>query len=108
MASEDERMDEDRRGRDRDPERERDAEGVTEREVARERNSDDGERPREERRFGKDRRSDSVKSLYVRGLAAGTRAEDLNSAFETYGQVRDVYIPKDYYSGGIKGFAYIQ
>ncbi|KAJ3006753.1 UNVERIFIED_CONTAM: Serine/arginine-rich splicing factor 10 [Siphonaria sp. JEL0065] len=70
------------------------------------------ERERDERREreprGRDRRSDDIRSLFVRGLAAGTRAEDLTSAFETYGAVRDVYIPKDYYSGGIKGFAYIQ
>ncbi|KAJ3009630.1 UNVERIFIED_CONTAM: Arginine/serine-rich splicing factor scl25a transcript I [Siphonaria sp. JEL0065] len=66
----------------------------------------DRERDREPR--GRDRRSDDIRSLFVRGLAAGTRAEDLTSAFETYGAVRDVYIPKDYYSGGIKGFAYIQ
>ncbi|TPX63777.1 hypothetical protein CcCBS67573_g08587 [Chytriomyces confervae] len=80
------------RDRDRDAERGRDKDG------------DDKDKVR----FGKDRRSDDVKSLFVRGLAQGTRAEDLNSAFETYGKVRDVYIPKDYYSGGIKGFAYIQ
>ncbi|KAI9330068.1 hypothetical protein BDR26DRAFT_714059 [Obelidium mucronatum] len=57
---------------------------------------------------GRDRRDDSIRSLFVRGLASGTRAEDLTSAFETYGTVKDVYIPKDYYNGGIKGFAYIQ
>ncbi|KAJ3060198.1 hypothetical protein HDU99_006021, partial [Rhizoclosmatium hyalinum] len=60
------------------------------------------ERPREPR--GRDRRDDSIRSLFVRGLASGTRAEDLTSAFETYGTVKDVYIPKDYYNGGIKGF----
>ncbi|KAJ3380155.1 hypothetical protein HDU84_006148 [Entophlyctis sp. JEL0112] len=59
---------------------------------------------------GRDRRDDGIKSLFVRGLANGTRAEDLTAAFENYGVVKDedaVYIPKDYYSGNIKGFAYI-
>ncbi|KAJ3294602.1 Serine/arginine-rich splicing factor 12 [Rhizoclosmatium sp. JEL0117] len=71
-----------------------------------ERSDRNDERPREPR--GRDRRDDSIRSLFVRGLASGTRAEDLTSAFETYGTVKDVYIPKDYYNGGIKGFAYIQ
>ncbi|KAJ3398856.1 Serine/arginine-rich splicing factor 12 [Chytriomyces hyalinus] len=71
------------RDRDRDAERGRDKDG------------DDKDKVR----FGKDRRSDDVKSLFVRGLAQGTRLKKLATA---------VYIPKDYYSGGIKGFAYIQ
>ncbi|KAJ3069893.1 hypothetical protein HDU98_007061 [Podochytrium sp. JEL0797] len=71
---------------------------------SRERSAAREERPRN----GRDRRDDSIRSLFVRGLASGTRAEDLTSAFETYGAVKDVYIPRDYYSQGIKGFAYIQ
>ncbi|TPX57238.1 hypothetical protein CcCBS67573_g09275 [Chytriomyces confervae] len=84
------------------------SEGGRDRDADRDRGRDKDGDDKDKVRFGKDRRSDDVKSLFVRGLAQGTRAEDLNSAFETYGKVRDVYIPKDYYSGGIKGFAYIQ
>ncbi|KAJ3187562.1 Suppressor of the cold-sensitive snRNP biogenesis mutant brr1-1 [Irineochytrium annulatum] len=35
-------------------------------------------------------------------------AEDLTAAFENYGTVKDVYIPKDFHSRQIKGFAYIE
>lgn len=27
------------------------------------------------------------------------RADDLRTKFERYGEVRDIYLPKDYYSG---------
>ncbi|KAI9208767.1 VTC domain-containing protein [Polychytrium aggregatum] len=36
------------------------------------------------------------------------RPDDLLQAFQTYGKVKDVYIPKDYYNGKPRGFAYIQ
>ncbi|KAJ3034566.1 hypothetical protein HDV00_004929 [Rhizophlyctis rosea] len=48
------------------------------------------------------------KSLFVRGLTSGTRAEDLLAAFKSYGNVKDVYLPRDYYTGKARGFAYIQ
>ncbi|KAJ3329181.1 hypothetical protein HDU76_008458 [Blyttiomyces sp. JEL0837] len=35
-------------------------------------------------------------------------SEDLLKAFEDYGKVKDVYIPRNYYTGDIRGFAYIQ
>ncbi|PWZ54994.1 Serine/arginine-rich SC35-like splicing factor SCL30 [Zea mays] len=36
------------------------------------------------------------------------RAEDLRVPFERFGPVRDVYIPKDYYSGEPRGFAFVE
>ncbi|KAI8850557.1 hypothetical protein BC829DRAFT_389028, partial [Chytridium lagenaria] len=30
------------------------------------------------------------------------------AAFEKYGAVKDVYVPKDYYTNRIRGFAYVQ
>ncbi|KAI8800763.1 serine-arginine repressor protein [Cladochytrium replicatum] len=48
------------------------------------------------------------KSLHVRGIDNSTSADSLREAFEKYGEVRDVYIPRDYYTKDIRGFAYIE
>ncbi|KAK3277388.1 Arginine/serine-rich splicing factor scl25a transcript I [Cymbomonas tetramitiformis] len=37
-------------------------------------------------------------SLLVRGLPRDIRSEDIRSPFERYGSVRDVYLPRDYYT----------
>ncbi|KAF9128640.1 hypothetical protein BGW39_004859 [Mortierella sp. 14UC] len=55
----------------------------------------------------RDRRNDAV-SLYVSGFKDNTRPSDLATLFESHGRVADVYIPKDYYTGNPRGFAYIQ
>ncbi|KAJ3099333.1 Serine/arginine-rich splicing factor 12 [Phlyctochytrium planicorne] len=67
-------------------------------------------RDRSDRRNDRDRsrEREPVRSLYIRGLADGTRSDDLMAAFEKYGKVRDVYIPKDFYNNRIRGFAYVQ
>ncbi|EFN54489.1 hypothetical protein CHLNCDRAFT_17896, partial [Chlorella variabilis] len=36
------------------------------------------------------------------------RAEEVRGKFERYGPIRDVYLPKDYYSGRPKGFGFIE
>lgn len=38
-------------------------------------------------------------SLLVRNLSRSVRIEDLRYTAEKYGRLRDVYIPKDYYTG---------
>ncbi|KAF9143289.1 hypothetical protein BGX30_000881 [Mortierella sp. GBA39] len=55
----------------------------------------------------RDRQNDAV-SLYVSGFKETTRPSDLATLFESHGRIADVYIPKDYYSGLPRGFAYIQ
>ncbi|KAF9920191.1 hypothetical protein FBU30_010023 [Linnemannia zychae] len=55
----------------------------------------------------RDRQNDSI-SLYVSGFKDSTRPSDLATLFEPHGRIADVYIPKDYYSGLPRGFAYIQ
>ncbi|XP_052108285.1 serine/arginine-rich SC35-like splicing factor SCL30 isoform X3 [Arachis duranensis] len=40
-------------------------------------------------------------SLLVRNIPLDCRPEELRVPFERFGPVRDVYIPKDYYSGGL-------
>jgi hypothetical protein len=34
--------------------------------------------------------------------------DDIRGIFERYGQLADVYVPRDYYSKRIRGFAYVQ
>lgn len=38
-------------------------------------------------------------SLLVRNLSRSVTLDDLRYVAEKYGRLRDVYIPKDYYSG---------
>ncbi|KAL5973322.1 hypothetical protein ACLOJK_029972 [Asimina triloba] len=47
-------------------------------------------------------------SLLVRNIPLNCRPEDLRVPFERFGPVRDVYIPKDYYTGEPRGFAFVQ
>ncbi|TPX67671.1 hypothetical protein SpCBS45565_g03651 [Spizellomyces sp. 'palustris'] len=51
---------------------------------------------------------EEVRSLFIRGLSDTTRSQDLLEAFQTYGTVTDCYLPRDYYTGKPRGFAYIQ
>ncbi|GJJ71825.1 hypothetical protein EMPS_04182 [Entomortierella parvispora] len=53
-------------------------------------------------------RSDNSVSLYVSGFKDNIRPSDLAVLFEPHGKIADVYIPKDYYTGNPRGFAYIQ
>ncbi|XP_057523017.1 serine/arginine-rich SC35-like splicing factor SCL30 isoform X2 [Amaranthus tricolor] len=55
------------------------------------------------------RRKDSNNgSLLVRNIPLDCRPEELRVPFERFGPVRDVYIPKDYYTGEPRGFAFVQ
>ncbi|XP_057523761.1 serine/arginine-rich SC35-like splicing factor SCL30 [Amaranthus tricolor] len=47
-------------------------------------------------------------SLLVRNIPLDCRPEELRVPFERFGLVRDVYIPKDYYTGEPRGFAFVQ
>lgn len=47
-------------------------------------------------------------SLLVRNISYNVRAEELRSLFNRYGEVRDVYIPQDYYTKKARGFAFIE
>ncbi|KAI8818218.1 uncharacterized protein EV422DRAFT_194436 [Fimicolochytrium jonesii] len=123
--TEDEQLrDGDSRRRDRSGERERERSPGRERDGDRGRGRERGGRDRsDDRRDGGDRNGrggrgrngggggggdDEVRSLFVRGLADGTRSEDLIQAFKAYGDVIDCYLPVDYYTGKSRGFAYIQ
>ena len=47
-------------------------------------------------------------TLIVRDLADGARSDELRDIFKEYGNVKDVYIPLDYYTRKQRGFAYVQ
>ncbi|KAL3523827.1 hypothetical protein ACH5RR_016661 [Cinchona calisaya] len=47
-------------------------------------------------------------SLLVRNIPLDCRPEELRVPFERFGLVRDVYLPKDYYTGEPRGFAFVQ
>eukprot|EP00250_Pteridium_aquilinum_P008004 c17598_g1_i2 orf=334-1350(-) len=47
-------------------------------------------------------------SLLVRNLPKSCRAEDLRAPFKRFGQLRDVYLPRDYYTGEPRGFGFVQ
>ncbi|GKU91945.1 hypothetical protein SLEP1_g5748 [Rubroshorea leprosula] len=54
------------------------------------------------------RREQNQGSLLVRNIPLDCRPEELRVPFERFGHVRDVYIPKDYYTGEPRGFAFVQ
>mmetsp|Transcript_24873 Transcript_24873/g.37344 ORF Transcript_24873/g.37344 Transcript_24873/m.37344 type:complete len:131 (-) Transcript_24873:600-992(-) len=47
-------------------------------------------------------------SLLIRNVSFNSRTEDLRYVFEKFGEVRDVYIPKDHKTGGPKGLAFVE
>ncbi|KAK3820201.1 MAG: hypothetical protein J3Q66DRAFT_336504 [Benniella sp.] len=53
-------------------------------------------------------RNNNPLSLHVSGFRDNTRPSDLAAIFEPFGKISDIYIPKDYYTGRPRGFAYIQ
>ncbi|XP_014514837.1 serine/arginine-rich SC35-like splicing factor SCL33 isoform X2 [Vigna radiata var. radiata] len=55
---------------------------------------------------GRDR--DLPTSLLVRNLHRDCRAEDLHGPFGQFGPVKDVYLPRDYYTGDPRGFGFVQ
>ncbi|KAK9844347.1 hypothetical protein WJX74_001112 [Apatococcus lobatus] len=47
-------------------------------------------------------------SLLIRNLPKSVRSEDLRYTAEKYGDVRDVYIPRDYYTGEPRGLGFVE
>ncbi|GAB4831806.1 hypothetical protein Ancab_005821 [Ancistrocladus abbreviatus] len=54
------------------------------------------------------RKEQSNGSLLVRNIPLDMRPEELRVPFERFGLVRDVYIPKEYYTGQPRGFAFVE
>ncbi|CAD7704149.1 unnamed protein product [Ostreobium quekettii] len=47
-------------------------------------------------------------SLLIRNLHKETREADLRYFAEKYGPVRDVYLPRDYYTGDARGIGFVE
>ncbi|PPS03869.1 hypothetical protein GOBAR_AA16795 [Gossypium barbadense] len=47
-------------------------------------------------------------SLLVRNLRHDCRPEDLRGPFGQFGRLKDVYLPRDYYTGQPRGFGFVQ
>nr|AFK42741.1 unknown [Lotus japonicus] len=54
------------------------------------------------------RERDLPTSLLVRNLHRDTRTEDLHGPFSHFGPIKDVYLPRDYYTGNPRGFGFVQ
>ncbi|XP_073131985.1 serine/arginine-rich SC35-like splicing factor SCL28 [Henckelia pumila] len=61
--------------------------------------------PRDRRR---ERHSPAPSGLLVRNISLSARQEDLRVPFERYGQIKDVYLPKNYYTGEPRGFGFVK
>ncbi|CAJ2634438.1 unnamed protein product [Trifolium pratense] len=59
-------------------------------------------------RSHRDRRSPLPSGLLVRNLPLDARPEDLRGPFERYGPVKDVYLPRNYYTGEPRGFGFVK
>ncbi|KAL6970333.1 Serine/arginine-rich SC35-like splicing factor scl28 [Sarracenia purpurea var. burkii] len=59
-------------------------------------------------RSRRDRRSPAPSGLLVRNISLDARPEDLRIPFERFGPLKDVYLPKDYYSGEPRGFGFVK
>ncbi|KAL5976743.1 Arginine/serine-rich splicing factor scl25a transcript I [Asimina triloba] len=53
-------------------------------------------------------RRDPPTSLLVRNLRRDCRQEDLRRPFGQFGQLKDIYLPRDYYTGEPRGFGFVQ
>lgn len=57
---------------------------------------------------GRDTDRDLPTSLLVRNLRRDCRPDDLRRPFGKFGPVKDIYLPKDYYTREPRGFGFIQ
>ncbi|KAG8373005.1 hypothetical protein BUALT_Bualt12G0126000 [Buddleja alternifolia] len=55
-----------------------------------------------------DRRSPAPSGLLVRNISLRARPEDLRVPFERFGPIKDIYLPKNYYTGEPRGFGFVK
>lgn len=66
-----------------------------------------GRSPSPRGRYG-GRSRDMPTSLLVRNLRHGCKPEDLRKPFGQFGPLKDIYLPRDYYTGEPRGFGFVQ
>ncbi|XP_059649079.1 serine/arginine-rich SC35-like splicing factor SCL28 isoform X2 [Cornus florida] len=59
-------------------------------------------------RSSRARRSPAPSGLLIRNISLHARPEDLRTRFERFGPLKDVYLPKDYYTGEPRGFGFVK
>ncbi|KAL9240186.1 hypothetical protein vseg_014434 [Gypsophila vaccaria] len=64
--------------------------------------------PSPRRRYGRGKESSGPTSLLVRNLPHNCRPEDLREPFGRFGPIKDIYLPRDYYTGEPRGFGFVQ
>ncbi|XP_020586834.1 serine/arginine-rich SC35-like splicing factor SCL28 isoform X3 [Phalaenopsis equestris] len=68
--------------------------------------------PRDRYRGGPSRsfrdRRGAPSGLLIRNISLDARPEDLRIPFERFGPVKDVYLPKNYYTGEPRGFGFVK
>ncbi|KAK9084082.1 hypothetical protein Scep_030553 [Stephania cephalantha] len=74
----------------------------------RKRYDDPRDRHRSARSSYRDRRSSGPSGLLIRNVSLDARPEDLRVPFERFGPVKDVYLPKNYYTGEPRGFGFVK
>ncbi|XP_024012218.1 serine/arginine-rich SC35-like splicing factor SCL28 [Eutrema salsugineum] len=73
----------------------------------RERKSYDDYRHRE-RPSSRDHESSDPSGLLIRNLPLDARPNDLRDSFERFGPLRDIYLPRNYYTGEPRGFGFVK
>ncbi|KAK9933629.1 hypothetical protein M0R45_020817 [Rubus argutus] len=71
----------------------------------------DDDEPRDryrDSRSYRDRRSPAPSGLLVRNLPLDARSDDLRIPFERFGPVKDVYLPRNYYTKEPRGFGFVK
>lgn len=48
------------------------------------------------------------KTIFLRGLADNAKTDEIFAKFEKFGKVKDVYIPRDYYTKRPRNFCYVK
>ncbi|XP_074307032.1 serine/arginine-rich SC35-like splicing factor SCL30A [Silene latifolia] len=64
--------------------------------------------PSPRHRYSRRKEPSGPTSLLVRNLRHDCRPEDLRVPFGRFGPIKDVYLPRDYYSGEPRGFGFVQ
>ncbi|KAI5673821.1 hypothetical protein M9H77_14185 [Catharanthus roseus] len=64
--------------------------------------------PRDRRRRQRRSSPSAPTGLLVRNISLSARTEDLRIPFERFGPIKDVYLPKNYYTGEPRGFGFVK
>ncbi|EOA22919.1 hypothetical protein CARUB_v10003653mg [Capsella rubella] len=61
-----------------------------------------------ERPSSRDHESSDPSGLLIRNLPLDARPNDLRDSFERFGPLKDIYLPRNYYTGEPRGFGFVK